>query len=154
MNDSQEPLIRQLIEQGVQIAVPSSVQIDADVDPARIAAGVVIHPGCRIRGAKTAIGPGCELGRETPLTLEDCVLGADVQLDGGFCAGSVFLDGSSVGSGAHVRPGCLLEEQASGAHTVGFKQTLLMSFVTAGSLINFCDALMGNIFLLLISIRS
>jgi UDP-N-acetylglucosamine/UDP-N-acetylgalactosamine diphosphorylase len=49
-----------------------------------------------------------------------------------------------MGSGAHVRAGTLLEEQASGAHSVGFKQTILLPFVTAGSLINFCDILMAG----------
>ena len=43
-----------------------------------------------------------------------------------------------------VRPGTLLEEEAGGAHAVGFKQTLFLSYVTAGSLINFCDALMAG----------
>ena len=47
-----------------------------------------------------------------------------------------------MGSAAHVRPGTLLEEEAGGAHAVGFKQTIFLPFVTAGSLINFCDALM------------
>ena len=49
-----------------------------------------------------------------------------------------------MGSGAHVREGTILEEQASGAHTVGLKQTILLPFVTLGSLINFCDCLMAG----------
>jgi UDP-N-acetylglucosamine/UDP-N-acetylgalactosamine diphosphorylase len=52
------------------------------------------------------------------------------------------LDGVSFGSGAHVRGGTLLEENSSCAHSVGLKQTMLMPFVTLGSLINFCDCLM------------
>ena len=47
-----------------------------------------------------------------------------------------------MGLGAHLRAGCILEEQASGAHCVGLKQTILFPFVTLGSLINFCDILM------------
>ena len=65
-------------------------------------------------------------------------------MKGGFFSGSTFLDGSNVGSGAHIRPGTLLEEQANGAHAVGLKQTVFLPFVTAGSLINFCDALMAG----------
>jgi hypothetical protein len=65
-------------------------------------------------------------------------------LKGGFYSGATFLDGANMGSAAHVRPGTLLEEEAGGAHAVGFKQTLFLSFVTAGSLINFCDALMAG----------
>jgi len=62
----------------------------------------------------------------------------------GFFSGATLLDGASMGSGAHVRPGTLLEEQASGAHTVGFKQTVLMSFTVTGSLVNFCDCLLAG----------
>ena len=47
-------------------------------------------------------------------------------------------------AGAHVREGCILEEQVSGAHCVGLKQTILFPFVTLGSLINFCDCLMAG----------
>ncbi len=49
-----------------------------------------------------------------------------------------------MGLGAHVREGCLLEEEASGAHCVGLKQTILLPFVTLGSLVNFCDCLMAG----------
>jgi UDP-N-acetylglucosamine/UDP-N-acetylgalactosamine diphosphorylase len=49
-----------------------------------------------------------------------------------------------MGSAAHVRSGTLLEEESGGAHAVGFKQTVFLSYVTAGSLINFCDALMAG----------
>ena len=45
-------------------------------------------------------------------------------------------------SGAQVRESCLFEEGVRGAHTVGFKHTILFPFVTLGSLINFCDCLM------------
>jgi UDP-N-acetylglucosamine/UDP-N-acetylgalactosamine diphosphorylase len=56
----------------------------------------------------------------------------------------VLLEGAKLGANAHVRPGTLLEEQASTAHAVGLKQTILLSFVTLGSLINFCDCLMAG----------
>ena len=62
----------------------------------------------------------------------------------GFAHGAVLLDGASLGANAHARPGTLLEERASTAHTVGLKHTLLLSFVTLGSLINFCDCLMAG----------
>jgi UDP-N-acetylglucosamine/UDP-N-acetylgalactosamine diphosphorylase len=42
-----------------------------------------------------------------------------------------------MGLGAQVREACILEEQASAAHCVGLKQTILFPFVTLGSLINF-----------------
>jgi bifunctional UDP-N-acetylglucosamine pyrophosphorylase/glucosamine-1-phosphate N-acetyltransferase len=49
-----------------------------------------------------------------------------------------------MGMGTHVREGCILEEEASVAHCVGLKQTILFPFVTLGSLINFCDCLMAG----------
>ena len=84
------------------------------------------------------------MGQEAPVTLENCRLGRDVELKGGYFCSSVFLDGAGMGMGAHVREGCLLEEQACGAHTVGLKQTILFPFVTLGSLINFCDCFMAG----------
>jgi len=133
-----------LVERGVVIPCPAAVEIDPELDPARIAAGVVIHTGCKVLGTNTSIGPGCVLGAEAPVTLEHGQLGANVELRGGYFAGATFLDGVQVGSGAHVREGTLLEEEARGAHAVGFKQTILFPYVTAGSLINFCDVLMAG----------
>ena len=120
------------------------VLIGKEVDASRIAPEALLHPGCRIRGARTSIGPGCELGAEAPVTLDDCQLGRNVRLKGGFFAGSVFFDNANMGSCAHVRAGTILEEEANGAHTVGLKQTVLLPFVTLGSLINFCDILMAG----------
>ena len=84
------------------------------------------------------------IGCEAPATVNDCQLGAGVELAGGFFERSTFLDGFKAGSGAHVRPGCLFEEGSSIAHSVGVKQTVFLPWVTAGSLINFCDALMAG----------
>ncbi|SDB89785.1 UDP-N-acetylglucosamine/UDP-N-acetylgalactosaminediphosphorylase [Raineyella antarctica] len=135
----------QLIERGVEIPNPWSLDIGDDVDIDRISAdGVTIHPGCRIHGAATVISAGVTLGEEGPVTLKDCRLGPNVRLKGGYFADSVYLDGANMGLGAHVREGTLLEEQAGGAHTVGLKQTILFPYVTLGSLINFCDCLMAG----------
>ncbi len=84
------------------------------------------------------------MGAEAPVILENCQLGRKVSLKGGFYSESVFLDGANMGSGAHIRAGTLLEEEANGAHTVGLKQTILQPFVTLGSLINFCDVMMSG----------
>ena len=136
--------IEELLLRGVRIATPGSVEIGDEVEPGRIAPGVVLHAGCKIFGENTSIGPGCVLGREGPATIEDCQLGAGVQLKGGYFSGAVFLDGAAMGSGAQVRPGTILEEGAEMAHTVGLKQTVFFPFVVGGSLINFCDALMAG----------
>jgi len=137
--------IKQLISKGVKIHSPDSITIGDEVSVDRISGhGVVIHGGCRIFGSATAILPDCEIGYEGPVTIENCQLGRHVKLSGGFFSHSTFLEKASFGSGAHVRTGCLVEEEANGAHTVGLKQTVLFPFVTLGSLINFCDCLMAG----------
>jgi len=138
-------LVENLIKKGVRIPNPACVEIGEEVSLDRISGNnVVIHAGCKIFGAKTFIHDGCQIGYEGPATLEDCRIGRDVRLASGFFRGTVFLDGASAGSGSHVREGTILEEQASIAHTVGLKQTILLPFVTLGSLINFCDCLMAG----------
>jgi len=122
----------------------TGVTVGEDVDLENIASDAVIHPGSRIQGKECSVGSGCVIGAESPATVENCQLGRNVQLKGGFYSGATFLDGSSMGSGAHVRAGTILEEEAGGAHSVGLKQTIFLPFVTAGSLINFCDALMAG----------
>jgi len=137
--------IQQLIHKGVSIPNPLTLDIGEEVPIDRISGDrVKIYPGCRIYGAKTVISAGTQIGHEAPVTLEDCQIGPNVKLKGGFFKESVFLEKASMGLGAHVREGCLLEEEASGAHCVGLKQTILFPFVTLGSLINFCDCLMAG----------
>jgi UDP-N-acetylglucosamine/UDP-N-acetylgalactosamine diphosphorylase len=137
--------IKILIRKGVRIYNPFSVEIGDDVDPGRISGkDVIIYPGARIHGGKTLISGGSRLGYESPVTVENCQIGPHVELKGGFFQSSVFLQGSAMSSGALVREGCILEEQANAAHTVGLKQTLLFPFVTLGSLINFCDCFMAG----------
>ncbi|MGA0333030.1 MAG: hypothetical protein ACO3NW_03650, partial [Kiritimatiellia bacterium] len=138
------PTLQTLLRKGVHIPHPSSVFVDEEVDPDRIHASARLYPGTRLQGAALSIGPEAEIGAETPATVINCQLAAGVSLKGGYFEGSVFLEGSSVGSSAHVRPGCLLEEEASAAHAVGLKQTILFPFVTLGSLINFCDVWMAG----------
>lgn len=137
--------IAELIKKGVRLPTPDSVEIYESVDIRRIEAqGVTIHAGCKVLGEKTMICPGAELGYEAPVTINDCYIGPKVKLKGGYFENAVFLEGVEAGSGSHVRQGTILEEQASIAHTVGLKQTILFPFVTLGSLINFCDCLMAG----------
>jgi UDP-N-acetylglucosamine/UDP-N-acetylgalactosamine diphosphorylase len=87
---------------------------------------------------------GVKLGSRSPVTIKNCQLGKNVELKGGYFEGSTFLDSANMGDGAEIREGCLLEEEANGAHTVGLKQTILFPFVTLGSIVNFCDILMAG----------
>ncbi|MCX5833123.1 MAG: UDP-N-acetylglucosamine pyrophosphorylase [Deltaproteobacteria bacterium] len=140
-----EVKIAQLLQKGVDIPNPLSLDIGDDVNIDQISAkGVTLYPGCRIYGKKTVISAGSKLGYEAPATVEDCQLGSGVELKGGFFSRSVFLEKANMGMGAHVREGSILEEQAGGAHCVGLKQTIMFPFVTLGSLINFCDCLMAG----------
>lgn len=137
--------ITHLMHKGVSIPNPVTLDIGPEVDLDRISGdGVTIYPGCRIYGAATVISAGVTLGAEAPVTVDSCQLGPSVALKGGYFSRSVFLAGSSMGLGAQVREGTLLEEEANGAHCVGLKQTILFPFVTLGSLINFCDVLMAG----------
>jgi len=138
-------MIETLIRKGVNIPNPDSVAIGDDVDIDRISGnGVVIHAGCKIFGASTFIDDNAQIGYEAPVTIDNCQIGAHVQLKGGFFQKAVFLEKANMGSGAHVREGTILEEQANAAHTVGLKHTILLPFVTLGSLVNFCDCLMAG----------
>jgi bifunctional UDP-N-acetylglucosamine pyrophosphorylase/glucosamine-1-phosphate N-acetyltransferase len=140
-----EGIMEALVEKGVNIPCPESVEIGPEVNPERISGeGVTIHAGCRIFGSRTLLLTGVELGEEGPVTIRDCFVGREARLKGGVFEASCLLEGASLGSGAQVRAGCLLEEGARGGHAVGLKQTILFPFVTLGSLINFCDCLMAG----------
>lgn len=137
--------IQALLAKGVTIPNPLTIDIGPEVNLDNISGdGVTINPGCRILGASTVISSGVTLGSAGPQTVVDCQLGPNVDLKGGYVAGSVFLRGANFGLGHEIRPGCLVEEEAGGAHTVGLKQTILFPFATLGSLINFCDALLAG----------
>jgi UDP-N-acetylglucosamine/UDP-N-acetylgalactosamine diphosphorylase len=145
MDNTKRNRLEKLIEKGVRIPNPDTVAIHDDVDLDRISGdGVVLHDGCRLQGAGTLICKGAVLGEEGAAVIENCQIGPGVRLKGGFFQEAVFLKNAAMGSGAHVRGGTILEEEASGAHTVGFKQTILFPYVTVGSLINFCDCLMAG----------
>ncbi|MCC6746647.1 MAG: hypothetical protein IT371_03250 [Deltaproteobacteria bacterium] len=137
--------VAQLRAQGVELPAPEAVELGPEVRLEQLhGPGTVLHAGTKLFGKDLLICPGARIGFEAPATVENCAVGPGVSLHGGYFSEAVFLDGASMGSGAHVRGGTLLEEQANGAHTVGLKQTVLLPFVTLGSLINFCDALMAG----------
>ncbi len=138
-------IIEILIKKGVNIPNPETILISDDVNPDRVSGeNVTIYGGCKILGEKTLIMKNSQIGYEAPVTLENTLLGENTKLLGGFFNGAVFAGDNTFGSGAHVRKGTILEEEANAAHTVGLKQTILFPFVTLGSLINFCDCFMAG----------
>jgi hypothetical protein len=139
-----EERLAALAAKGVHLVDPRQTYVAPDILLERVCSGVVLHPGTRLLGAGTFLGPGAQVGVEGPATLVDAVLGAGARVDGGYVEGAVLLAGARAGFGAHLRPGTLLEEEASTAHCVGLKHTILLSFTTLGSLINFCDVLMAG----------
>lgn len=139
-----EQRLATLYERGVHIVDPRQTYIDATVDLNRIYHDVILHPGTRLQGARTFLAPGAELGRQGPTVVENCVLATHARIESGYAQGAVLLSRAVAGANAHVRSGTLMEEEASTAHAVGLKQTILLAFVTLGSLINFCDVLMAG----------
>jgi UDP-N-acetylglucosamine/UDP-N-acetylgalactosamine diphosphorylase len=139
-----EAKLSQLRRQGVEIPAPHTLEIGDEVDLSAIRGPkTVLHSGTKLYG-DVSIAPGCRIGYEEPATVEGCAVGPGCKLAGGYFGGAVFLDDVVVGKGGHIRGGTLMEEQSNGAHTVGLKQTVLLPFVTLGSLINFCDVLMAG----------
>ena len=145
MKHQEKSKITQIINKGVRIDCPESVEIGNEVDVDKISGqGVVIHAGSKILGDATLISRDAKIGFEGPATLKNCQIGPEVELKGGYFQDAVFLAKAKAGLGSHVREASIFEEQASVAHSVGTKHTILFPFVTLGSLINFCDCLMAG----------
>src|SRR5215467_1450629 len=136
--------LRLLEGRGVTIVDPRQTYLDDAIEVNRICQGAVLYPGTRLVGPRTFVGPGARVGTEGPAVLENTVIGANTEVASGYLSDAVMLRDARVGSNAHIRAGTLLEEEASTAHGVGLKHTILMSFVTMGSLINFCDGLISG----------
>ena len=130
--------------QGVTVIDRRQTYLDEAVDVSRICRGAVLYPGTRLVGVQTFVGPGAKVGIEGPAVLENSIIGENAEVASGYLKEAVMLRNARVGSNAHIRAGTLLEEEASTAHAVGLKHTILMSFVTMGSLINFCDGLISG----------
>ncbi|MGB6012759.1 MAG: protein GlmU [Desulfobacterales bacterium] len=145
MKNHNRSKIDKLLQKGVKIPNPQSIEIGREVDTDRISGdGVIIYSGCKIFGQSMLILQGSILGYEGPVTIKNCQLGPQVELKGGFFRDAVFLKNVKMGSGSNVREGTILEEESSVANSVGLKQTILFPFVTLGSLVNFCDCLMSG----------
>jgi bifunctional N-acetylglucosamine-1-phosphate-uridyltransferase/glucosamine-1-phosphate-acetyltransferase GlmU-like protein len=144
MNRNLEAKLDILEAQGVTVVDRRQTYLDPTIDVNRICCGAVLFPGTRLVGARTFVGPGAKVGSEGPTVLENTLIGENAEIFSGYLKEAVMLRDTRVGANAHIRGGTILEEEASTAHAVGLKQTILMSFVTMGSLINFCDALVSG----------
>lgn len=135
---------REFAERGVHILSPASTVIGDEVNAEQFEPETTIHPAVTIRGARTRVGRGCSLGKAGGGYFEDLVCGRGVDLFGGYFQDCVLLDGVTMRGHAEVRGGTLLEEGCEGAHHVGYKMTVMLPWVVAGSLVNFCDALFSG----------
>src|SRR6516164_3393424 len=139
-----EAKLDMLEAQGVTIVDRRQTYLDEAADVSRICRGAILYPGTRLIGARTFVGPGAKVGTEGSAVLENAIIGENSAVASGYLNEAVMLRNARVGSNAHIRVGTLMEEEASTAHAVGLKHTVLMSFVTMGSLINFCDGLISG----------
>ena len=144
MHQNLEAKLDILEAQDVTIVDRRQTYLDEAIDVNRICRGAVLFPGTRLVGARTFVGPGAKVGSEGPAVLENTLIGENAEIASGYLREAVMLRDTRVGPNAHIRGGTLLEEEVSTAHAVGLKHTILMSFVTMGSLINFCDGLISG----------
>lgn len=135
---------KKLIDRGVIIPAPQSVYVDIAIPIEHIASGVILHPGARVSGARTVLAEGSAVGTQGPANIENVALGHGATIVSGTAENACLMPGASLGPNSHVRGGTLLEEEASTGHAVGLKQTIVLSFVTLGSQINFCDCFMAG----------
>ena len=107
-------LVDALRARGVEVRAPAATVVE-DLEPERFEPGVVIHPGCTIRGFGTTLGAGTHVGRAGGGWFENVCTGRSVDLYGGYFRDSVFLDGVTVRGHAEMRAGTVMEEEAEAA---------------------------------------
>ncbi len=133
--------VAQLSDRGVDVWGGDKVYIGEEVPLENFESGAVLY-NAKITGANTRIGAGSRIGVSGQATIDNCQIGRNCELGAGIYEGSTLLDGAKVRGFAELRPGTLLEEEAEAAHCCAFKNTILTAGVVAGSMINFCDALL------------
>lgn len=133
-----------LQQRGVIVHAPEATVIGDEIVPERIEEGVELYPGVTLRGSATALGKGTVLGKAGGGFFENVCTGRNVTLYGGYFKDCALLDNVTLRGHAEVRGGTVLEEEAEGAHHVGLKMTVFLPWVVAGSLVNFCDALVAG----------
>jgi len=144
MSQSIEDRLQALIGKGVIVIDPRQTYVAPEVSPDRIFPGCILFPGTRLTGERTLVGSSAQIGAEGPAVIHDSVIGSRAEAASGFLTEAALLPRAKAGANAHFRAGTLLEEEASTAHAVGLKQSILMYSVTLGSLINLFDVLVSG----------
>lgn len=136
-------MINKLIDKGVVIPSAASVVLE-DIRPENIQPGAVIYPGTILRGETTYIGHKAIVGEGGGALIENAQIGSYARIMQGTYRDCTLLERTTVRNGAEIREGTLMEEGSELGHTCGLKQTIFFPDVVAGSLINFCDALISG----------
>ena len=135
--------LSKLRSRGVDVWGSERVYIDADVKLENIEPKSSIQ-NATLRGSELQIGQGTSIGRSGHALVENCQVGRNVQLGTGSYIETTILDDACIRDYAEFRPGTLVEEQVTVAHSVALKNTVLTATVVTGSLINCCDIFMGG----------
>ena len=98
--------LERLMLSGTTIVDPAHTYVDSTVD---VGPDVTLFPGTMIRGRST-VGKGSRLGPYS--WIEDCALGADVEIRMSWVAGAKVGDGAMIGPFSHVRPGTTIGTKA------------------------------------------
>ncbi len=94
-----------LMTSGVTILDPATTYVEPEVD---VAADVVIHPGCHLRG-RTRIAAGCEIGPDTEIL--DSEVGENTRVWRSVLEGARVGRGVRIGPFSHLRPGAVIEDR-------------------------------------------
>ena len=123
---------------GVTIADPESVYIDADV---QIGIDTVIYPNTHIRG-RSKIGEDCEIGPNSVIL--DSLIGNDCKVISSVVEGSTMEDRSDVGPYSHIRPGSKLQKNVHVGNFAEVKESRLGPGTKIGHFSYIGDAEVGS----------
>lgn len=104
---------------GVSMEDPSTVYLDATVE---LATDVTLEPGVVLRGS-TRIGEGTRIGAGSRIV--DTVVGRDCTVVSSVLERSVVGDRVTIGPFAHLRPGCVVEDDVEIGNYAELKNTRL-----------------------------
>ena len=122
---------------GATLVDPATVYLDATV---QLGHDVTVYPNTSIRGA-SRIARGASLGPNAQL--KDAEVGPDVHVGSAVVEGSVLGPRVNVGPFSHIRPGCVLEEDAFVGSHVEIKASRICSGAHVGHFSYIGDAVVG-----------
>lgn len=122
---------------GATLIDPSAVYLDATV---QLGQDVTVHPNTHIRGT-TTVARGASLGPNAQL--RDADVGPDVRVASAVVEGSVLGPQVNVGPFSHIRPGCVLEEDAYVGSHVEIKASRICAGAHVGHFSYIGDAVVG-----------